>query len=185
MRVGRACLLTLLGFMQTLIPIACQQQTQATYNLTNALESTLLVGEFRVTGLTEIVSLTPLTATTVQADTCLAGTFSYADAQQCTACGTGYYSTIVTATTKDVCLACAMGKYSNLTIASSPTACTDCPANTYGYAQAVTLEFCLQCPANTWSYQGSSLITSCVCSPGYSGPNGARGWRVRKEPPSH
>lgn len=178
MGVGRVCLLTLLGyFMQTgVIPIACQQQTQATYNLTDALESTLLVGEFRVTGLTEIVSLTPLTATTVQVEACLAGTFSYADAQQCTACGTGYYSTVVTATTKDVCLACAVGKYSNLTIASSPSACTDCPANTYGYLQAVTMDFCLPCPVNTWSYQGSSWITSCVCSPGYSGPNGEQWW---------
>lgn len=153
------------------------QQTQATYNLSLALESmteSLLLSS-QVTNLASVVSLTPLTATTVQVDACQAGSYSPDDAQTCTLCPVGKYSETVTATSINTCIACGAGKYQNTTGASSISQCVNCPANTYFTGTGgASLSVCVQCPAFTGSYPGSQLLQSCVCLPGYSGPNGKR-----------
>jgi hypothetical protein len=150
------------------------QQTQATYNVSLALESlTDAILLSQVTSLTSVISSTPLTATTVQVDSCLAGSFSPVDAQTCTLCSIGKYSETVTATSINTCIPCSAGKYQNITGASSVSQCINCPVNTYFTGtNGGDLSVCEKCPAFSYSFQGSQLLASCVCLPGYSGPNG-------------
>lgn len=167
--------ITILVVVLTLARITYAQQTQATYNLSLALESmdsqTLLLSQ--ITNLVSVVSLTPLTATTVQVDACQAGSYSPDDAQTCTLCPVGKYSGSVTATSISTCVSCGAGKYQNITGASSESQCINCPANTYFTGTAgASISVCVQCPVYSGSYPGSQLLQSCVCSPGYSGPNG-------------
>jgi len=159
--------------------VQCQsQRALVTYNITNALESltesVLLQSSPPVNSLLSIQSLTPLTATAVQVEACPAGAYSGVDSQTCSLCAAGSYSEVVTATSIDTCIPCQIGKFSNTSGASSPTACMNCPNNTYGHMMSSpSIESCLPCPANSFSYAGSQMIQSCICLPGYSGPNGA------------
>lgn len=166
--------MTLLIFMTVKIQVAKSQQTQATYNLSLALESmnsTTLLSQ--VTNLVSVISLTPLTATSVQADACQAGSYSLDDAQTCTLCPTGKYSGVITAVSIDTCVSCGAGKFQNITGASSETQCINCPANTYFTGTSGgSLSVCVECPSFSASFPGSQLLQSCVCNPGYSGPNG-------------
>lgn len=76
--------------------------------------------------------------------------------------GSGYFSM-----TQDVsqCTSCLPGKYAT----RGSHLCTSCPANTYSTQnRATSSATCLACPANSQSSTGS---TSCLCNPGYSGPD--------------
>ena len=111
--------------------------------------------------------------TSVQADACPPGYYSYDDAQTCTACPAGKYSSTSTASSVDTCLACEAGKYSGTVGANSSSTCINCPNATYFAGTAGTsLAVCLACPANSSSYPGSKLLQACVCLPGFAGANG-------------
>ena len=69
-----------------------------------------------------------------------------------------------------VCMLCAAGKYKN---ASGSASCDDCPANTYAtLIGANSLSVCVNCPVNSTSASGSPAVSSCRCSPGFTGPGG-------------
>ena len=111
--------------------------------------------------------------TTVQVDSCLAGYYSYDDAETCSACPAGKYSTVVTANSIDTCVSCESGKYSSTVGANSSATCLNCPNATYFAGTAGTgIGVCVACPANSYSYMGAKIRQACICSPGYSGPNG-------------
>lgn len=119
-----------------------------------------------------IATVTRLNAT-LQVDACIAGYYSYDDAQTCTACVAGKYSGTYTAPTVDTCIPCESGKYSTAIAATASSTCKDCPAGTYFEGTGgQALSVCLACPANSSSYNGSKLLQSCICNPGYQGPNG-------------
>jgi len=68
------------------------------------------------------------------------------------------------------CVSCVAGKYKT---GAGSAACTDCDANTYSAATGATdASACLECPSSTQSVGGSTAQTSCVCNPGFTGPNG-------------
>ena len=68
------------------------------------------------------------------------------------------------------CTACQPGKYKSVTGSSN---CLNCSANTYSTATgAIASATCQNCPSFTQSNAGSSALTSCVCNPGYTGPDG-------------
>jgi hypothetical protein len=73
----------------------------------------------------------------------------------------------------DTCIACDAGSYSNVTGAASPNTCLPCPANTYfsGFGGA-SASVCQSCAAYSSSYASSKTVVSCICNPGYAGPNG-------------
>lgn len=111
--------------------------------------------------------------TSVQADACPPGYYSYDDAQTCTACPSGKYSSTPTASSVDTCISCEAGKYSGTVGANSSSTCINCPNATYFAGTAGTsLAVCLACPANSSSYPGSKLLQACVCLPGFVGFNG-------------
>ena len=150
------------------------QQTQATYNLSSALESmTTAILTAQVSNLASVVSLQPLRPTRVQVEACQAGSFSLDDAQTCTLCSMGKYSGATTAVSSATCVSCGAGKYQNITGATREGQCQNCPPNTYFTGTSgESLSVCVPCPAFSGSFSGSGLLQSCVCSPGYSGPNG-------------
>lgn len=111
--------------------------------------------------------------TTLQVEECIPGYYSYDDAQTCTACGAGKYSTAYTATTEMTCVACESGKYSSSLAASNSQFCLDCPVNTYfDGTSGQSVNACTACPGNSSSYAGSRLLQACVCDGGFMGPNG-------------
>ena len=175
--VSPVLLLLLTWILEDSAVVTQTPQVQVTYDIMNALESlttgVILASSPPVDYLLSIQSLTPLTATAVEAEACPAGTYSGPDSQTCSLCQPGTYSQAVTATSQGTCVACSLGKYSNTSGASTPSVCTDCPPNTYGNTlSAPSLDLCLPCPISSYSYQGSQMLQSCVCLPGYSGPNG-------------
>ena len=130
-----------------------------------------------ITSLTSLPSYTGFTFSadpiTVQADACLRGYYSYEDALTCIACPTGKYSSTDIASSADTCFACESGTYSSTVGANSSTSCLSCPNSTYFAGTAGTSPgVCVACPANSYSYMGAKLQQACICSPGYSGPNG-------------
>jgi hypothetical protein len=119
------------------------------------------------------ISLTETSAVAVIVETCPAGTFSVVNSQTCSACPQGKYSSTTSASSPDSCLSCESGKYSNATGASSSATCLSCPVNTYFTGTGgPKLTVCTSCPVNSESYEASKLLESCICSPGYMGPNG-------------
>ena len=167
------------SLLATVAHQAQAQQTSATYNISNALDSvnanTFLSATPGLSNLLAVNSLTVLTATAVQVESCLAGSYSPDDAQTCTLCPTGTYSQTVIATSINTCIPCSSGKYQNITGASSTGQCLDCPSNTYFNRTAGTsISVCDPCPPLTLSFPGSQLLQSCFCAPGYSGPNGKK-----------
>lgn len=156
---------------------AYAQQTLATYNISNALESvntaSFTIASLGTSSLLGVDSLIILAPTGVQAESCLAGSYSPSDAQTCTLCPTGTYSQATTATSIDTCISCGAGKYQNMTGASSESHCINCPANTYFTGtRGTSISVCTPCPIFSTSFPGSQLPESCICAPGYSGPNG-------------
>jgi len=112
-------------------------------------------------------------ATTVTVSACTAGYYSPDDAQTCTACPAGTYSTTVTATSVQTCVSCESGKYSGTVGAGSSATCINCPNGTYFAGTGGTNSgVCLACPGNSSSYPGSKLLQACVCTGGFSGANG-------------
>jgi hypothetical protein len=111
--------------------------------------------------------------TTVQVDSCLAGYYSYDDAETCSACPAGKYSTAVTANSIYTCDSCETGKYSSTVGANSSATCLGCPSNTYSINVGGTdIGSCVVCPVNSFSYTASKTPLACICVPGYTGPNG-------------
>jgi len=114
-----------------------------------------------------------LTTTTMTVSACAAGYYSPDDAQTCTACPAGTYSTTVTATSVQTCVSCESGKYSGTVGAGSSATCINCPNGTYfAGTGGISVAVCLVCPANASSYEGSKLREACVCRPGFTGMNG-------------
>jgi len=111
--------------------------------------------------------------TTVLVDACLAGYYSYDDAQTCTACSAGTYSAVVTAVSINTCASCESGKYSSTVGANSSGTCLNCPNATYfSGTGGASLGVCVACPADSSSYPGSKLLQACVCLGGFAGANG-------------
>lgn len=151
------------------------QQTLVTYNITDATESMnfTVTWTSRVSNLISVPMFTELSETTVRVDVCITGSYSHVDSQTCTLCPQGKYSPTIAAVSIATCLSCGSGKYQNDTGATSEAQCQLCPINTYNTNQGSgALTECQACPTNSRSAQGSSALTSCVCAPGYSGPNG-------------
>ena len=112
-------------------------------------------------------------AMTLTVSACAAGYYSPDDAQTCTACPAGTYSTTVTATSVQTCVSCESGKYSGTVGAGSSATCINCPNGTYFAGTGGTNSgVCLACPGNSSSYPGSKLQQACVCNGGFSGANG-------------
>lgn len=121
----------------------------------------------------DTVVVTSNSTTTMQVEACVAGFFSYDDAQACTACGAGKYSGAYAAGESGTCVLCDAGKYSTSIAATASAVCTDCPAGTYyDGAGGQSLGVCASCPGNASSYAGSKLLQACVCNGGYQGANG-------------
>lgn len=154
-----------------------QQFTLATFNFTgvsskvNLLEIGVALSDPAL-GFESVMSVA-YSPDNVLADTCPAGSFSEAAAETCISCAAGKYSSNAAATTPDACIACEPGSYSNVTGAASNSTCLQCPQNTYfSGTGGDSASVCLQCPGNSSSYESSKTIFSCVCNPGYAGPNG-------------
>lgn len=80
-------------------------------------------------------------------------------------CNAGY-----TGSDGESCSACFAGTYK--TGVGSAT-CLNCDANTYSTTVGATaVSTCLACTSNSQSVSGSTAATSCVCNPGFTGPNG-------------
>jgi len=160
--------------LAALVSRANSQQTLARYLVYNA--STGLT-QVSVASAGDLPSYSSLQwnegVTTVTASACTAGYYSPDDAQTCTACPAGKYSTTVTATSAQTCISCESGKYSVAVGAGSSATCINCPNGTYfDGTGGASVAVCLACPGNASSYEGSKLIQACVCNGGFSGANG-------------
>jgi hypothetical protein len=101
---------------------------------------------------------------------CSAGSYTYlTGVTQCMLCDAGTFSTVVGATASDLCLKCPAGTSSSLTGRGSPTDCESCSPGKYSAAGAAS---CMQCPPYGITLQGSVSRFDCICSPGYTGPDG-------------
>ena len=169
-RCGLHLLLLLLGMPR----ISEALQVQASIYITGAWTN-MTTSSLALAGLPAYAELLlkDESSVTVEATACQAGYYSYDDAQTCTACPAGKYSSTVTATSESTCVSCESGKYSSAVGAGASSTCIDCPNGTYfeGIAGA-SPAVCLACPANSSSYQGSKLLQACVCLGGFQGPNG-------------
>ena len=173
-RAKRVILVVLLSVCN---PSQCQQYTLATFNIPGVSSKVdfASIGSSLSEPVLGFVSVTSITYTSdkVLADTCPTGSFAVEASETCTMCAAGKYSSTPVATGPDTCIACEAGSYSNVTGAASKSTCLQCPPNTYfsgiGGASA---SVCLSCPGNSSSYESSKTIFSCVCNPGYAGPNG-------------
>ena len=153
------------------------QYTVASYNITATKDSvnTTAVGEVLADPGLAFITVVSVSYSEAEVviSTCPAGAYSVADSETCSLCVAGEYSSAVEATSVDTCVACDPGSYSNTTGAPSIAMCIPCPANTYfegtGGASA---SVCLECPVHSSSYASSKLRSSCICDPGYAGPNG-------------
>jgi hypothetical protein len=105
---------------------------------------------------------------------CVAGKYKDTQgAQPCTLCIKGKYSTTVGASLESTCINCDVGKYSTAEGASVSTTCTSCSPNTYSTTLgAQKSSNCANCTVNSQSPSGSSVQISCLCNPGFTGPNG-------------
>ena len=169
-RCGLHLLLLLLGMPRTSEALQVQASIYITGAWTNMTTSSLALAG--LPAYAELL-LKDESSVTVEATACQAGYYSYDDAQTCTACPAGKYSSTVTATGESTCVSCESGKYSSVVGAGASSACIDCPNGTYFEGTAgASPAVCLACPANSSSYQGSKLLQACVCNGGYSGANG-------------
>jgi hypothetical protein len=149
------------------------QYTIAAYNISNA---SVGLNASKIQSQLSNVSSVSINATSdiyVYVETCPQGSYSIVDSQTCSACPAGKYSTTPLASSPSVCVNCESGRYSISLGASSSATCLSCPNNTYFTGTGGTnSSVCVACPVNSWSYEASKLLQSCVCNPGYSGPNG-------------
>lgn len=168
--------LLLLTACITLLPARTNgQQTDATYLVTGA-SITMTSSTLASAGLPSYsqLTLTDQSGVSIGVSACPAGAFSLDDAQVCTLCPAGKFSTSVTAVSSATCVSCEAGKYSLAVGASSSSTCTDCQNGTYSETVGASLaSVCLSCPANSSSFSGSKLLQACWCTPGHFGPNGA------------
>lgn len=119
------------------------------------------------------VTLTQIGDSRVSTDTCPAGSYSTADASTCTLCPAGKYSSITSAISVNDCISCDAGTYSGVLGAISVGTCTACTNGKYSTTVGGTVEtVCQSCPQNSNSGVGAQSLSSCVCNPGYVGPNG-------------
>jgi len=87
-------------------------------------------------------------------DCCKSGSFFDNEADKCTQCAKGEYSSMDGV---EECSACGRGQYSDATGAAS---CTNCPANTYSSTTGASS--CTACPPNKKSPAGSTALSQCV-----------------------
>jgi hypothetical protein len=156
------------------IPHTDGQQTTATYFISGA-STALNTDSLASAGLPSYSSLdlTEESEVTVDVNVCVPGGYSYDDAQTCTLCSAGKYSTLYASPSSASCIPCESGKYSTTIGADSNATCIDCPPATYfEQTGGASLAVCVSCPQNSSSYAGSKLLQACWCLPGYSGPNG-------------
>lgn len=158
-------------------PASCLATTQATYNVqgyNSYISNTTLQQTLVVRGLSATtVLVTAISDMTVTSQMCITGSFSATNSSQCTYCVPGKYSTTPNATDVSACQSCLAGTYSSTQGASTASACIQCSAGTYqANTGASSNSSCLACAANSSSYAGSKQSTDCVCSNGFSGPNG-------------
>jgi hypothetical protein len=158
------------------LPSQTHAATEATYEI-KAMPETVTENDIS-SGLTAIASVnsvvfTQITDSEVITDSCPAGSYSETDSSTCSLCTAGKYSSSTSATGPDACIACDSGTYSTAIGAISDSTCTACLGGTYfDGTGGDNEEVCQQCPENSNSYASSKSISSCVCDPGYSGPNG-------------
>lgn len=106
-------------------------------------------------------------------DTCPTGSYSTTGSSTCTSCTAGTYSSTTGASSPSACVPCDQGSYSLSIAASSASTCIPCPSNTYfSGTGGGNASVCVSCPVNSNSNPSSKNLGSCVCSPGYYGPNG-------------
>ena len=151
------------------------QQTDANYNIAGATIG-MTASSLASAGLPSYsqLTLTETSAVAVGVHACPAGGYSLDDAQVCTLCPAGKFSTSVTAVSSATCVSCEAGKYSLAVGASSSSTCIDCQNGTYSETVGASLaSVCLSCPANSSSFSGSKLLQACWCNGGFAGPNGA------------
>ena len=85
----------------------------------------------------------------------------------CTSCPQGTYKSKVGAGT---CTTCPAGSSTRAVASTVLTNCTGCVGGTY--RGSVDIGACSSCPVGSWSPERSVVATDCVCTPGYTGPNG-------------
>jgi len=101
---------------------------------------------------------------------CSAGSYNdMIGASSCMRCDAGTFSTTIGATTSDVCIQCPAGTSSSSRGRGSPTDCQLCSSGKYSTAGAA---LCSACPPHGITLLGSTSRFDCVCSPGYTGPDG-------------
>ena len=106
---------------------------------------------------------------TTACDLCIPGEYQPNPAMNfCDTCGAGTYLTGSGMTSISDCVACSTGSYQTGFGMGSSSDCTPCAGNSY----CPTPTTVFLCPNFSHSPNGTSVVTSCVCDPGYEGPNG-------------
>lgn len=105
---------------------------------------------------------------------CAAGAYSSAAASSaCALCAAGTYQPNVRQDDEADCAGCGAGKYSTAQGLADSVGCKLCAADTYSTAPALdSASKCVACAADSSSAEGSGTQSSCVCDPGFVGPNG-------------
>ena len=164
-------------FLFQYITQASAVTTQASYTVqgynsyisNTSLQQSLLTRGLSVT----TVLVTATSDMTVTSQSCIAGSYSYANSSQCTYCVPGKYSSTANATDISTCVSCPAGTYSPTLGASNASACILCGPGTFqANTGASSNSSCLACAGNSSSYPGNQLSVGCVCNNGFSGPNG-------------
>lgn len=84
----------------------------------------------------------------------------------CKQCPTGTFNDILDA---EACSKCTAGKYSSAFGAKGIETCLTCPSSTFSLEGQPQ---CDLCPGNSTSPANSGVITACQCNPGFFGANG-------------
>ena len=84
----------------------------------------------------------------------------------CQLCPTGTFNDILDA---EACSKCTAGKYSSAWGAKGTETCLTCPSSTFSLEGQPQ---CDSCPGNSTSPANSGVITACQCNPGFFGANG-------------
>jgi hypothetical protein len=84
---------------------------------------------------------------------------------ECAACAKGTYNDKLNA---EACSKCTAGKYSSDTTATGEETCKTCE---FGFS-AEGQSQCDACPSNATALRGSAVVTDCKCNPGYTGADG-------------
>lgn len=95
-----------------------------------------------------------------QCDACPADSNSQAGRAACV-CDAGFSGSF------ESCVACGLGTYKAINGSSD---CVECARGTYLDQEAGTT--CASCPSNSTALVGSPAVQSCICTPGFTGPDG-------------